>query len=462
MHIDILIVTAYLALLIWMGLRGGEKVQNAADFSAGGKTYGAPVIFMSLAASYVGGGFSAGNAAYAFENGIGMTLALCGFSIITMLTGKFLVPGIARFAGATSTGDIMAQAYGRRAGIVTGVVAFLTCACVVGAQMQAMGTVLHTLLGIPPAAGVLLGCGIVLLYSTVGGLQSVIAADMVQFVLLAVGMPLLLVLALSYAGGAGVVLQATPAALFDPLHGTTLPAFLSLLFTVAFGEALVPPYTQRLLIGKNLCATARGTIAGGLFSIPFFVITGMIGLVARALQVTAAAEDAMPALIVSVLPVGVRGLIMAAMVSIMLSAADGFLNGAAVSFTQDILLPLRPKLSDKGQLTALRAVNFFTGAAAVALALFMPDVFRILELSYTFWSPLIVVPLAAALLGVPARPRAFFGGFFAGFAVTVLWEFVLSRPFSVSGAPIGMLANLIVFAGLRKVKSQHFHYFLQK
>ncbi len=446
MHIDILIVTAYLALLVWMGLRGGEKVQAAADFSAAGKTYGAPVIFMSLAASYVGGGFSAGNAAYAFSDGIGMTVALCAFGIVTMLIGKYLVPGIARFKGATSTGDIMTRAYGKRAGILTGMVAFLTCAAVVGAQMEAMGTVLHTLLGIPPAAGVLIGCGIVLLYSTVGGLQSVIAADMVQFILLAVGMPLLLILALIRVGGAKAVFTAIPASFFNPLNGTTLPAFLSMAFTVAFGEALVPPYTQRLLIGKNLRATAKGTVAGGLFSIPFFAVTGMIGLIARALQVTASAEDAMPALILSVLPIGVRGLIMAAMVSIMLSAADGFLNGAAVSFVQDMLLPLCPKMTDKGQLKALRAVNFLTGAAAVAVALLIPNVFRILEISYTFWCPLMVVPLSAALLGVNPRPAAFFSGFTAGICVTALWEFVLSRPFSVSGAPIGMLANLLVFA----------------
>lgn len=454
MHIDIIIVTAYLALLIWMGLRGGEKVQNAADFSASGKTYGAPVIFMSLAASYVGGGFSAGNAAYAFSDGIGMTVALLGFSIVTVLTGKFLVPGIIRFQGAATTGDIMQRAYGKGAGILTGGIAFLTCAAVVGAQMESMGTVLHALLGIPPASGVLLGCGIVLLYSTVGGLQSVIAADMVQFILLALGMPVLLIAALVQTGGVAAVVEMTPPALFDPLNDISLPAFLSLAFTVAFGETLVPPYTQRLLIGKNVRATARGTVAGGLFSIPFFIITGMIGLAARALQVTATPEDAMPALILSVLPIGIRGLIMAAMVSIMLSAADGFLNGAAVSLVRDVLLPLRPGLSDKRQLSLLRIVNLLTGTVAVVMALLIPNVFRILEISYTFWCPLIVVPLAAALLGVPTRPCAFFGGFFAGLVVTVLWEYILARPFQVAGAPIGMLANLLVFAYCTKKRKR--------
>lgn len=445
MALDIGIVILYLVVLVAMGLKGGGSVESAGDFTAAGRKYGAPVIFATLAASYIGGGYSSGNAAEAFSGGIGMTVALFGFSIATILTGKYLVPGILRFEGAASTGEIIARAYGRTAGILTGIFAFLCCAGVVGAQMESMGVAFHTLLGIPPAAGILLGCGIVLLYSTVGGLQSVIAADMVQFVLLAVGMPLLLILSLHRAGGVGAVINATPTSFFHPLNGTTPLGFLSLMLTMTFGEALVPPYTQRLLIGKNLRATARGTIASGLFSVPFFCITCMIGLTARALQVTDSAANAMPRLILDVLPIGVRGLVMAAMVSIMLSAADGFLNGAAVSLVRDVLLPLKPSLSDRQQLFYLRAVNFLTGAAAVAVALLVPNVFRILILAYSFWSPLILVPLAAALLGVKSDRRAFAYAFIAGLTVTLLWEYALGRPGMITGATAGMAANFTVF-----------------
>ena len=205
--------------------------------------------------------------------------------------------------------------------------------------------------------------GIVLVYSTAGGLQSVIAADMVQFTLLAVGMPLLLVMSLLRAGSAGAVLDAVPDAYFNPFNGTTPAAFFSLFLTMMLGEALAPPYTQRLLIGRSPRSTAKATILSGLFSIPFFVITGLIGLSAYALQVTDTAAAAMPTLIQSVLPVGLRGIVMAAMVSIILSAADGFLNSAAVGLVCDTLLPLRPGMSDKTQLFLLRAVNLLTGLA---------------------------------------------------------------------------------------------------
>ncbi len=445
---DIGIVILYLLLLVGIGLLGGRQVKTADGFNAADKAYGAPIIFMSMAASFIGGGFSAGNAAAAFENGIGMTVALLGFSLATVLTGKYLVGGLARFNGAKSVGDIMTRAYGKRAGLLTGIFAYITCIGVIGAQVEGMGGALHALLGIPPVTGVLLGTAAVLLYSTVGGLRSVVAADIVQFVLLAVGMPLLLICGVSRAGGIAAVVAATPRAFFDPLGYTTLPALLSLAATFACGELLAPPYTQRLLIGKNLAAAARGTVAGGLFSVPFFIITFFVGLTARMLAVTATPADAMPALILAVLPTGIKGIVMASMVSMMLSAADGFLNGAAVSLTEDVLVPCG--LPAEKRLFSLRMSNFLTGAAATAAALLLPDIFGILKLAYTFWCPLIVPPLIWALRGKATLPRAFRAGFLSGLITTVVWEFVLSSPLGIAGAPLGMAANGICLIAITK------------
>lgn len=453
MWFDTGMVVLYLGILVWIGLRGGKEVKKAGDFTASGGRYGTFVIFASLSASYIGGGYSSGNAAHAFSGGVGMTVALFGFSLSTILIGKFLVPGVRRFEGISTVGGLIGRSYGRAARVLTGGFSFLCCAGVVGAQMGAMGMVFNVILGIPPRLGILIGCGIVLLYSTTGGLQSIILADMVQFVMLAVGMPLLLIMALSRAGGVGAVLEAVPAAYLNPLNGTTLPGFLSLFLTMMFGEALAPPYTQRLLIGKNPKGTARATVLSGLFSIPFFIITGMIGMTAYALRVTNDAGTAMPALVQAVLPVGIRGIVMASMVSIILSAADGFLNGASVGLVCDTVLILRPGMSDKAQLWWLRAVNLATGLAAVAVAFVLPDIFNILVLAYSFWSPLILVPLAAALLGVKSNGRAFRGALLAGLASSLGWNLLLHKPWDIDGAVIGMVCNLLVFT----IRTRQFH-----
>ena len=444
MGIDAVIVLGYVVLLVGLSLRGGREVADAAGFSAAGKQYGTFVIFATLSASYVGGGYSSGNAAEAFSGGIGTTVTLFGFSLSMIAIGKWIAPKVDRFRGLSTAGEVMEQAYGRSARIATGFFSFCCCAGVVGAQMETMGVVFHSLLGLPPAAGILLGGGLVLFYSTFGGMQSVIVADVLQFLLLAAGMPVLLFGALYRVGGLGAMLHAVPEPLLRPLNGQTLPAFLSLCGTMAFGEALAPPYTQRLLIGRNARVTARGTVLSGLFSVPFFLITGLIGLSARALQVTDEPAEAMPALIDAVLPVGLRGVVMAAMVSIMLSASDSFLNSAAISLVRDTVQPLRA-LSARGQLRALRLTNLITGLTAMAAAFLLPDVFSILRLAYALWCPLIVVPLGAALWGVRSCGRAFRRGLFCGLLITLLWNTVLARPLGIGGDMMGMLGNFLVF-----------------
>ncbi|HHV50815.1 MAG TPA: sodium:solute symporter family protein [Clostridiales bacterium] len=444
MWIDTALVILYLAVLIGIGIRG--RVKDVKGFTASGGKYGTFVIFASLSASYIGGGYSSGNAAEAFAEGIKMPLALFGFSLSTVLIGKFLVPGIRRFTGVSTVGGIIGSCYGRAARVLTGIFSFACCAGVVGAQMGAIGMVFNVLLGIPPKLGILIGCGIVLLYSTTGGLQSVIMADLVQFVMLSVGMPVLLVMALSKIGGVEEMVRALPREYLNPFNGTTPAGFFSIFLTMMFGEALAPPYTQRLLIGKTPETTARATVFSGLFSVPFFIITGMIGMCAYVLNITSNGATAMPSLVKAILPVGIRGLIMASMVSIILSAADSFLNGASISLVCDTVKALRPGLTDKGELWWLRAVNLATGIAAVTLAFILPDIFNILILAYSFWSPLILVPLAAAMLGVKSNGRAFRYGLLAGLLSSLTWNYALSKPWGIDGAVIGLICNLIMFS----------------
>ena len=439
------IVFGYLALLIIVGLRGGSRVRRVSDFTASGKRCGTFVVFATLSASFIGGGYSSGNAAAAYESGIGTALALFGFGIGMILIGKFLVPGIVRFPNASTVGGIIGIAYGDRARRLTGVFAFLCCAGVVGAQMESIGLVFRSLLGVSKTVGILLGCSVVLLYTTFGGMESVLTADLIQFCLLAVGMPLLLLIAIAAGGGPSAVFASVPSELLDPLNGTTLPAFLSLFFSMMCGEALAPPYMQRLLIGKNARATARGTICSGLFSLPFFLVTAAIGLTARGLGFDGDAASVMPDLILRILPVGLRGILMAAMTSIILSAADGFLNGAAVSLVCDTILPAHPRWNDKTGLRCLRLVNFITGAAAVTVALSVPNVFSLLLLAYSFWAPAILVPLAAALRGIKADGRTFLLAVATGVAVCLIWNHLLGQPLGIDGSPIGTLANALVF-----------------
>src|SRR5690606_35693241 len=105
------------------------------------------------------------------------------------------------------------------------------------------------------------------------------------------------------------------------------------------------------MIGKP-AQVGRGTLWSGIFSFPFFVITGSIGLIAYLLNPSLdTANAAIPFVMGEVLPIGIKGLVVAGIISVSMSSADSFLNSAAVCLTHDVVKPLRQTpLSDRAEL----------------------------------------------------------------------------------------------------------------
>ncbi|MBN2468644.1 MAG: sodium:solute symporter family protein [Deltaproteobacteria bacterium] len=443
---DTVIVLGYLLVILALGLWAGRGIRTLTDYSVVGRAYGAPIIFATLAASFIGGGFSLGNAEKVFRFGIVNILALWGFSLKEMLVGLFIAPRMDRYRDAISVGDIMERHYGTAAKVFTGLFAIILCSGILGAQVGAMGYIFNVFLGIPCVWGMMIGCGIVIAYSTVGGMKSVVVTDIVQFVVLAIGIPLTLIMGIIHVGGIEGMGGAIPAERFSCFGELSLTAFLSLFLTFLLGETLVPPYVQRLLIGKDARNTATGTFYSGVFSIPFFAVTGGIGLVAYALNAHLDPNLAMPYVIKEVLPFGIRGVVIAGVISIVMSSADSFLNAAAISCVNDVIKPLRAApMGARQELGIAKVINLLTGTLAVFFAVKIESILDILIYSYNFWAPIIVVPLAAVILGVPATTRHFAAGAIGGIMGALIWHGILHNPLSIDSLVAGTFCNMAAF-----------------
>lgn len=449
MTVDYIIVGAYLITILLVGLLSGKKLKNLKDFSVSTTKYGTFAVFATLSSSYIGGGFSTGNAAKVFENGVGNIFALWGFSLSSILVGRYIATKIDRPEGEISTGGIMGEAYGTPARVITGFLSVFLCAGILGAQVGAIGDAFEVFLGIPEWAGIAVGVSIVLLYSSFGGMQAVVISDIIQFSVLAAGIPLLILFGLHAAGGWSGLVSAVPEDHFNIFKGTTPLGFFSLFCTMMLGETLVPPYVQRLLIGKDRKTTARATLMSGLFSIPFIGLSGIVGLLALALLPGINPNQAMPELVRAVMPIGVRGFMISAVITIVMSSADSYLNCGAVGIVGDILTPLRKKeFSERSGLFLARFSNFMIGILAVAFAVAIPNVLDVLMSAYTFWCPLILVPLAAALMNRGAGEAAFYAGFFGGlFGIlfVLIYNRLMPSPFPIDKSVVGFLTNLAAY-----------------
>ena len=457
--VDFFIIGCYLAAVLAVGVWAGRRIGTFEEYAVAGRSYSSFVVFATLSASFIGGGFTMGNAEKVFTFGIANIVALWGFSLKEILVSKVIAPRIGAFPDAISPGDVMERDYGRAGKVITGIFAVLLCAGILGAQIGAMGYMFQLFLGFPVWMGVLIGMGIILVYDTIGGMRAIVATDILQFLLLALGLPICLYLGIRTVGGIDAIEKAVPADHFQLFGSVTPVGFLSLFLTFLLGETLVPPYVRRLFISRDTTRIERGTFWSGIFSIPFFAISGGIGLVALTMNSGLNPNLSLPYVIQTALPVGIRGFMIAGVLAILMSSADSFLNSASISFVNDIVNPLRREpLGDSTGLVWARLATLMTGACAILFALTIPSILDILFYAYNFWAPIILVPLTAALLGRGAPKSAFVVGAASGIAGVIVWNRLLGTPGGFDGLLVGVFANAFAFTAVcsflpaRKIK----------
>lgn len=440
---DIWIVIIFLGFLLFYGIYQGFRVKNSSDFATGGGGRGLFVVFASLSAAFIGGGFSTGNAARCYESGVANIVGLFGFSAAQMLIGTFVIRRARLPENAQSPGEIAGAYYGRGARVTSGVCAALLAIGLIGAQVAAIGSIFSALLGVSYTAGVLIGFSIVMVYATAGGMSAIITAEVVEFCLLAVGIPVLAFFSIKHAGGLETMLSSLPDGFLDPTSGGAMP-LVALFFTMFIGEALSPTYLQRMLTGRDRRTMARATTLSGLLSIPIFCLTGVVGLAAAVSLGNIEPPQAMPSMVLAALPVGLKGVVITSMLAIVMSSADGLLSSASIAIANDIISPLKRKpMKPKPLLRAMRLSSLAVGALGMALALGTSDVFSLLVLAYAAWAPVMLVPLTAAMLGVKAGASTFFASAIFGAATAVAFGVMVGGDYG--GALAGTAVSLLAF-----------------
>ena len=444
--IDVVVIVIFFIISLIVGLLSSRGIKDFTQFSVGNRSFSSFIIFATLSASFIGGGYTLGNAAKVYEEGLIYSFALLGFSLKEIVIGLFIAPKMVRYRDCLSIGDIMGKHYGLKAKIATGFLSILLCTGILGAQVGALSTIFNTFFNIHSMWAVWISFIVVIGYSAIGGMRAVVFTDVFQCTILFIGIPLTFFLGLHYVG-IDHVIETVPAGFINFLHtGNDYLILITLFITFIVGEALVPPYVQRLFMGRDERQTAVAVVSSGLVSIPFFLIAGSIGLITLTLNPNLNANEALPYLVKHVLPTGVKGFVISGLLAIIISSASGFLNAASVALINDIAKPLvKVYVTEVFWLRLAKLGTLFVGFGAVFFALSIHNVLDILLYAYNFWAPVILVPLVMAILGVKVCGKNFFIGACSGILGTVVWSLILKNPWGVSGVFIGVIINFIGF-----------------
>lgn len=446
--LDMAGIAMYFIAMLYIGYRSSKKVQSSDDFAVAGNKITWPILFATLAASFLGGGASMGRAGQTFDHGYAFMFAAIAFPLATMVVGIFIAPKLKKYKNAHTVGDIMEHHYGVSARMFTGVFSLLFCVGILGTQALAIGTVFNTLLGIDVVTGIIIGMAVVLVYSTMGGMWAVIQTDVIQFVMLGFFLPLTMYIGIELVGGPAELVANIPDMHFSVMGDYSWAVFLSIFIAFLLGETLVPPYTQRALAAPDSKNAKIGYTLSGAFGILFCFVSSTIGIIAFVLYPDISPDQALPTLVKNALPVGFTGLVLASLLAVVMSTADSYLNSASVVFVKDLYTRFYdPNCSEKKKLKLERIVNFLIGVAAVVFALSATNIIDGLLMSYALWAPTVLIPFMAGVLFDIKCNRSAILAIMAGALMTSCWKWgpwELEAITGVSSLIAGVLANILV------------------
>ncbi len=283
-----------------------------------------------------------------------------------------------------------------------------------------IGTVLQVMFDLPFWAAILLGGGVVLVYSTIGGMWSLTLTDIVQFVIKTVGlMFILLPICLYRVGGWDELVAKLPAASFSFTSigwDTIITYFMIYFFGILIGQDI----WQRVFTARDAkVAQYAGTFAG-FYCILYGLACALIGMAAHVLIPDLDnVNNAFAAIVKLSLPDGLRGLVIAAALAAMMSTASAGLLAASTVLTEDLLPRLRG--GKQSSLNINRLFTLLTGIAVLGIALVVTDVISALTLAYNLLVGGMLIPLIGAIYWKRATTSGAISAMALGFVTSLVF-----------------------------------------
>ena len=438
--IDLVIVIVYLVAVIALGLWTGRRERDVTDYFLAGRALPWYLIGFSLFASNMSGASFVGLMGAAYEHGMVVFNYEWTATLVLIFFALFMLPVFLR-ARLFTVPEYLEVRFDRRSRWAYAGFTILTLMLIdTAGALYAGGIVISTAWpGVElwqTGAALALVAG---LYTLLGGLRAVVVTDALQAVVMIVGAALIFAFGLAEIGGWQALMDGLDGArtrLIKPADDAFLPwpGIMGVVLLGFYYWTLNQYFVQRALAARTLDEGRKGALFGGLLKLPnvfLMILPGMIAVVL--LPGLDRPDRAFPALAFELLPLGLRGLVLAALLAAIMSSLDSALNAAASLLTMDFVKPLRPATSGRTLLVVGRG---FTAALIILAALYAPLIERFGSLFQYFQSTLayLVPPIVAVYLGGLFWARFTAAGAFWGIAVGLGLGLVLFLLKEVTGA----------------------------
>ena len=451
MAVDYAVIVIYLAGMLAMGWWGMRRARSKSDFLVAGRRLGPAMYSGTMAAIVLGGASTIGGVGLGYQYGLSGAWMVFTIGLGLLALSVFFSARIARLKVYTVS-EMLDLRYGGSAGVISGVVMWAYTLMLAVTSTIAYATIFDVLFGMDRTLAIILGGAIVVAYSTLGGMWSITLTDMVQFVVKTIGVLLLLLpIAVVKAGGFSQMKAQLPAEYFSPLGigGQTIFTYV-LIYT--FGMLIGQDIWQRVFTARSDRVARLGGTVAGVYCLAYALAGAVIGTAAKVLYPKlGAADDAFATIVKDALPVGVRGLVLAAALSAVMSTSSGALIACATVANNDIWSRLRGAFTredeDHDEVRGSRVFILVMGIAVICIAITLNNVVEALTVAYNLLVGGLLVPILGGLLWRRGTGPGALSSVVAGGAAVVglmAWKGILANE------PVyyGLLASLVAYAAV--------------
>lgn len=477
-YVDIGVIVLYLIGITWFGARFRDTQKSLKDYFLGGRTAPWWAIAFSIVSAETSTLTIIGTPAIAFKGDLGFLQVVFGYLLARVLISVLFLPQY--FRGEMYTAyELMNRRFGQRIRKLTAGSFLLLRALAEGVRVFAISIVVSIILGTGDLLSILLIVLLTLFYTFEGGMTAVIWTDVIQMFLYILGAAVSFVVILGEIQGgwehvAAVAGAANKFRILDFRFEPTAEFFarsysfwagvLGGLFLTTASHGTEQLMVQRLLSARTESDSRTALFASWLVILLQFTMFLLIGIMLfvyygdNNIPLPKVADQIYPRFIWEHLPVGVSGLIMAAILAAAMSNLSAALNALASTTIMDFYKPMSIAAGvhrEEGHYLGIaRKATVLWGAVLMGIGVLARQWGSVLEAGLGIASIIYGSLLGVFLLGLLTKrvgELSAMAGMVAGLSIMLYVKFGTTIAFtwyvligsSVTFA-VGMLASLVI------------------
>ena len=392
-------IIIYLVVQIFVGYLVSKRIKTEGDFFLAGRNLPAWMVSMSLFATWFGAETCIGSSAAVYNEGLsGSRADPFGYTLCLVFMGLLLAAKLWK-GGYTTLADFYRDTYGEVIEKFSVWILFPSSLFWAAAQIRAFGQVVAASTSLPVDVAIVGAAVFVIVYTLMGGLLGDIVTDVLQGLIVAIGLIAVFVLTLNNVPNLGEILSTiSPERLSFIAPDESIWTRLDRWSVPILGSLVAQELISRVLASKNEKVAVRSSYISAVIYLAMGSLPVFLGLIGP--SVLPGLEDSEQFLVTwanHILPPLFFTIFAGALISAILATIDSILLSLSALLTHNILIPALKVTDDKKKLKLARSVIVASGAVAFGIAMTSDSIYDLVETASSFGTAGVLVITLNAL-----------------------------------------------------------------